>query len=107
MKFTDKEGWEKSVAANPRGYGYAVISFAQRWAELMEHEIEVNGQELQAVAQRTSFEANTEGITGFMYGAAVSILSQVWIYGEALRKWHNKDYNYDGEGTVNPAIITL
>jgi hypothetical protein len=24
-----------------------------------------------------------------------------------LRKWHNKEYNYEGEGTVNPAILTI
>ena len=52
-------------------------------------------------------EVNKEGITGFMYGAAVSILSQCWEYGEYLRKWHNKDYGYDGDGVVNPAVITV
>lgn len=46
-------------------------------------------------------------ITGFMYGCAVSILSQCWEYGEYLRKWHNKKYDYDGDGAVNPAVITV
>ena len=58
-------------------------------------------------ADRLSHEADTEGITGFMYGCAVSILSQYWEYGEELRKWHNKEYNYDGKGVVNPAIMTI
>ena len=58
-------------------------------------------------AKRLSHKADTEGITGFMYGAAVSILSQCWEYGECLRKWHNKDYGYDGDGVVNPAVITV
>ena len=58
-------------------------------------------------AGKLSHEADVEGITGFMYGAAVSILSQCWLYGEYLRKWHNKEYNCDGDGVVNPAIITI
>lgn len=58
-------------------------------------------------ADRLSREADTEGITGFMYGCAVSILSQCWVYGEYLRKWHNKEYDYDGDGVVNPAIMTV
>lgn len=39
-------------------------------------------------ANRLSHEADVEGITGFMYGCAVSILSQYWKYGEELRKWN-------------------
>ena len=65
---------------------------------------------LQAImenAESLSHEADTEGITGFMYGCAVSILSSSWEYGEELRKWHNKEYDYEGDGVVNPAIITL
>lgn len=26
---------------------------------------------------------------------------------EELRKWHNKEYNYEGDGVVNPAILTI
>ena len=58
-------------------------------------------------AKRLSHEADKEGITGFMYGCAVNILSKCWVYGENLRKWHNKEYNYDGDGVVNPAVITI
>ena len=56
-------------------------------------------------ADKCSHEADTEGITGFMYGCAMIILAQCWKYGEYLRKWHNKEYGYDGDGVVNPAII--
>jgi hypothetical protein len=42
-----------------------------------------------------------------MYGGAVSILAQCWEYGEDLRKWHNKEYDYEGDGTVNPAVVTI
>lgn len=42
-----------------------------------------------------------------MYGCAVNILAQCWKYGEELRKWHNKEYNYNGNGVVNPAVLTI
>lgn len=65
------------------------------------------GKTLKDVAEKTSFEMGFLGTTGFMYGAAVSVLSQCWKYGEELRKWHNKEYNHEGEGVVNPAILII
>lgn len=106
MKFIDKEKWEKFVNANNDSYGSGVVRYAERWANMMEQEIE-NGKSLVEIADATSHKADTEGITGFMYGCAVSILSQVWEHGEELRKWHNKEYGHEGEGVVNPAILTI
>ena len=60
-----------------------------------------------AHAEKCSHDADTDGITGFMYGAAVSILSNHWKYGELLRKWHNKEYGHEGDGVVNPAVLTI
>lgn len=61
------------------------------------------------VAERTSREADIDGLTGFMYSAAVSVLSSTWVHGEMLRKWHNKSYGVaeSEEGVVNPAILTI
>ncbi len=59
------------------------------------------------IAEKTSHAADNEGITGFMYGCAVSILAHCWKHGEELRKWHNGEYKYDGDGVVNPAILTI
>ena len=59
------------------------------------------------VMDSTSSEADGEGITGFMYGAAVSILADCWKYGEQLRKIHNKNYGVESEGVVNPAVLTV
>lgn len=87
-------------------YGGATFRYAENWANLMEEKLH-NGEKLIDVADKTSHEADTEGITGFMYGCAVSILSQCWLYGEQLRKWHNKEYDYEGDGIVNPAILTI
>ena len=87
-------------------YSKAVIDYLERWANLMEKRI-ADGDKIYDIAEQTSYEADTEGITGFMYGCAVNILSQLWEYGEDLRKWHNKEYGYEGEGVVNPAVLTV
>ena len=105
------ELWNKGVENNQDPYGSAIYRYLERWADLMEKEIENSSESPEEViiqnAERLSHEADTEGITGFMYGAAVSVLSQGWEYGEILRKWHNKEYGYEGEGVVNPAIMTI
>ena len=106
MKLKNKEGWKKFVTINNDPYGSGVVRYAERWANMMEQEME-SGKLLIEIADATSHRADTEGITGYMYGCAVSILSQVWEHGEELRKWHNKEYGYEGNGTVNPAIITI
>ncbi len=73
------------------------------------------GRKLEDVAEATSREADTNGITGFMYGAAVSTLAQVWEHGEQLRRWHNlaTQIGTEGEeanergGTLNPALLNI
>lgn len=96
---------------NSDAYGRACFTYAERWAELMEKAMtnsKYSPMEVISIrAEQLSRAADIEGITGFMYGCAVNILSQCWEYGEELRKWHNKEYNYEGDGVVNPAILTI
>ena len=114
MKLKDKDGWDRTVAANTDPYGGACISYMERWADLMEARMAA-GEELEAVAEATSHEADTEGITGFMYGVSVSILSKVWEHGERLRRWHNLHTQVGDEGvkanesggTINPALMNI
>ena len=102
-----KDWYEK----NSDPYGRACFTYAERWAEMMEKEIDESKENAMKVivdnAEKLRHEADKEGITGFMYGIAVRILSLYWEYGECLRKWHNKEYEYDGDGVVNPAVITV
>lgn len=87
-------------------YGKGIITYLEKWADLMEEKL-AEGHKLVDIAQETSHKANEEGITGFMYGAATNILSQVWEHGEELRVLHNAKYGHSGAGCVNPAIITV
>jgi len=107
MQIKNKEAWTDYKEKNTSFYGGGVINFAQRWADLMEVAIE-SGKQLSDVAKQTSHDADTDGITGFMYGAAVKVLSDVWEHGEQLRKWHNADMGApDNGGVINPALMTI
>jgi hypothetical protein len=112
MKLKDQDLWNRGLANNQDPYGSGIYQYAERWANLMEKEIS-DGKSLVEIANRTSHEADTEGITGFTYGAAVSILAAVWECGEELRKWHNLDIQIRDEGekanesggVLNPAVL--
>lgn len=107
IKVGQESNWKHFVEINSQDfYSKGVVDYATTWAELMEEEIS-QGKKLEDIAESTSHKADEEGITGFMYGCAVSVLAQMWEYGEELRKWHNHEYNYEGEGTVNPAILSV
>lgn len=114
FKCKDEAGWAKALANNTDPYGRGVLTFAAAWAHAMEARMAA-GAKLEDIAQATSREADSEGITGFMYGAAVSLLAAAWEHGEALRRWHNLDIQigHEGEkanerGTVlNQALLNI
>jgi hypothetical protein len=114
MKLKDKDGWSKTVENNKDAYGSGVIRYCERWANMMEERIG-DGEKIETFAKQTSHDADTEGITGFMYGCAVSILSQVWEHGEELRRWHNIETQIGSEGeeanksggVLNPALLNI
>ncbi len=106
-----KEGLEQEYAAfreqnTKDGYSAGVIRYAERWCDMMEQEMD-KGDSVAEAAASTEHTADTEGITGFMYGCAVRSLCQFWEHGEDLRSWHNQQYGYNGDGVVNPAIIHI
>lgn len=111
MEFSDSEAWQQAVSISTVP---GVITFAERWARLMQLEI-ANGQKLEDIAYTTTQEADTEGISGFMYGAAVSTLASCWKYGDQLRRWHNINTQLGDEGeranetggTLNPALLNI
>ena len=108
IKATREHDYQIFAETNSKnGYSYGVVTYIQRWADMMESLILNEGLSVSEAATKTEHEADREGITGFMYGCAVNALSQLWEYGEELRKWHNKDYGYNGDGVVNPAILNI
>lgn len=109
----DEAEWRKGIAAQKgAGYGLAIYDFAETWARLMQKQISA-GQSVADCAESCSSLADKGyGITGFMYGCAVSILSACWKHGEDLRRWHNlkTQIRDEGEkanesgGVLNPAL---
>jgi hypothetical protein len=106
MEFSNKEGWDKSVAVNKDPYGKGIITYAENWAKLMQKHL-AEGKTLEECYDKDSTAADVEGITGFMFGAATNILAHVWKHGQALRKIHNKQYGIEGEGVANPAVLIV
>ena len=106
------DDWKDKNSDDP--YSARCFSYAEDWADLMEAKM-AEGEKLADVASATSHEADYDGITGFMYGMAVSILSKCWKHGEELRVWHNLDTQIGNEGekanekggVLNPAILNI
>jgi len=114
IELADEAGWQKSKTANSDGYGGGIMTYSERWARLMQLEM-AGGKKLEDVAKATSSEADLEGITGFMYGRAVSQLASCWKHGDELRRWHNIKYQIRNEGekanesggVLNPALLSI
>ncbi len=102
----------KDINKDP--YGGEVVRYGEAWADLMESKMDA-GEKLEEIADSTSRETDTTGITGYMYGCAVSALAHFWIHGEQLRIWHNLKTQIRDEGakankegkTLNPALLTI
>jgi hypothetical protein len=107
---SDQAKWDATIAGSTDGYGKAICDYAELWARMMEGQIS-NGASLEDIAKESSHLADTEGITGNMYGVAVSILSACWVHGDSLRRWHNGKYGNQGEtaagAVINPAVFTI
>lgn len=114
MKTKNINDWNKGLAKNTDPYGRRCFTYAEEWADLMEAAM-ASGETLTQCAERTSHTADTDGITGFMYGVAVSLLSSVWEHGEELRRWHNLKTQIKDEGekanksggVLNPALLNI
>lgn len=97
LKVTDGAKWDSWVTANIDPYGAATMRFAERWGRLMQAQIR-HGKQLDDCADECCSVADSEGITGFMYGCAVGVLAETWEYGEQLRRWHNLKTQIGTEG---------
>ena len=71
------------------GRNNAVVTYAERWADMMEQQIS-NGASVAEAAAQTRYEANQENLSWFMYGNAVRVLVNFWDHGEELRQWQQQ-----------------
>jgi hypothetical protein len=106
-----KEDYAAWREKNADPYSRRCFTFAEEWAALMEAQL-AQGKTVESCAEECARIADTDGITGFMYGMAVTILSKCWVHGEALRRWHNSDMGQDRANAtpgavVNPAIMVV
>ena len=108
MEFSDEAAWLTAKAANENDpYGAGILSYAERWARMMQLELS-EGKTLDEVWDRTSHEADLEGMSGFSQSMATHLLTQTWVHGAELRRLHNAYWGSDStEGTVNPAILNI
>ena len=109
--------WQKTVeACSADGYSNAARKFTEAWADMMEQRLDADPTlTVQDIAQSTSREADTQGITGAMYGWSVGCLAELWVYGEELRRWHNLNLsptqgamaNEKPGCVLNPAVVVI
>lgn len=110
----DEAGYKAGLEKNQDSYGGRCYSYAADWARIMQGMMR-RGATVSDCADEASHYADTDGITGFMYGAAVSILAHCWEHGEELRLWHNlkTQIGTEGEranesgGVLNPALLSI
>lgn len=86
MDVSDTALWAKCREKNQDAYGGRIIRYAEEWARLMQLSMQA-GSSIEECAEKNSRIADDDGITGYMFGAAASILMQVWRHGEELKRW--------------------
>ncbi len=89
MKIKNQKLWGEYREKNKDPYGERCVDYAECWADLMEDEID-NKKTIANIAENKSNEADTDGITGFMYNMAKSILFQCWEYGDELQQYYKQ-----------------
>lgn len=114
IELSDETTWNECKEKNSDPYGGRCVRYAEEWARLMQVRI-ANGETVAECADELSHLADDDGITGFMYGASVSMLAKCWKHGEELRRWHNKETQIGTEGdaanesggVLNPALLNI
>lgn len=84
VEYEIAEGCEKELQSwfdcNKDDYGRRCVTYAQDWAKLMQIKIYKDIPLTRELVYDLSHEADTDGITGFMFGAAKNVLRTTWKY---------------------------
>lgn len=101
--------WKKCKEINSTDeYNKCIIDYAVLMTQFMEFLHKYHNRSVAQSFDIASHYSNSlYGVTGYMHGAAVNIISNLWKYGEEVRVYHNKMFNYSGDGVVNPAVISI
>lgn len=92
MRFVETENniavFDKWLEKNTDAYGRRVFTYARDWANIMEQIFDADTErehQLKDIISKTSHFCDWDGITGAMYGMAMSILKNCWYYGDLLK----------------------
>ena len=80
--------WKKLNASD--GYSFDIFKFSEKWANLMEVEID-KGYDIDDIAEKTSEIAGKKELTKTMFNSALDILYRCWAYGYELEGWSKKN----------------
>lgn len=81
----DQDAWDDWESKNTDAYGGRIFSYAKDWGRLMQAKMS-QGESLEQCADEMSKTADHDGITGYMFAAACSVLAKCWKHGEQLNE---------------------
>ncbi|HSW63360.1 MAG TPA: hypothetical protein VLH56_08625 [Dissulfurispiraceae bacterium] len=101
MEIKDAEKWKEYTQGVEDGeYRAYILTYAETWANLMEEQFRA-GKTLAECAEDTSYLADKDDeLTGGMFNFAVKILSECWVHGEELLRWHNAGMTTEADGVL-------
>lgn len=89
IKLSNQQAWQAYVAANRGSIGAGILNYARRWARLMQLEI-AQGKRLADIWEKTSHEADLEGLTSTASSYAVGVLAECWTQGKELDRLYRQ-----------------
>ena len=114
MKLKNKELWDNFVESNQDPYGGCCVNVARRVMELLDEDptplhpgYHPDIHTAHGLICKADEDIKAGGITGFMAGAVAFMISQCHERGDEFKKVWNNHHNHDGDGVVNPAVVTI
>lgn len=108
MSISNMKGWEEYVTQNTDDYGKACVDVARRVMEILDGLVgSLERYSPHKIICQADKDVKAGGITGYMAGAVAHMVSSCHSRGEEFRKIWNADHDYEGEGIVNPALLTI
>jgi len=100
----DKAKWKRYIEKNKDPYGAACVKIAKK---VMEYLDEIEDFDANHLISRADNEYK-EGITGFMAGAVVAMVSQCHSRGDEFKEsWNGHFGDKKRKGVINPAILKV